>query len=105
MDKFIGKWAFPQDDSLLEQIARRGPQFDFQKIAEDIIEKLQFERTDTVLDLCCGNAVLASYVAKTCKEIHGIDHSEELLSAAKKLKGQQGISNLRLRLSDALRID
>lgn len=104
-DKFIGKWGFPLDDSLLEGSARRGKQYDFEKIAEDIIEKVQFEKTDVVLDLCCGNAALAQYVAKTCKEIHGIDHSEELLSAAKKLKGQQDIQNLRLRLSDALKIN
>ena len=105
MDKFIGKWAFPANDSLLEQSARRGPQNDFARIADDIIEKMQFEKNDVVLDLCCGNAALARYVANTCKEIHGIDHSKELLSAAKKLKGQNDISNLRLRLADALKID
>jgi ubiquinone/menaquinone biosynthesis C-methylase UbiE len=105
MDKFIGKWAFPLDDSLLEQSARRGEQYDFEKIAGDIIEKMHFEPDDVVLDLCCGNAALARYVAKTCKEIHGIDHSELLLSSARELKGKEGISNLRLRFSDAMDID
>lgn len=104
-DKFIGKWAFPIDDSLLEQSARRGEQYDFAKIADDIIDKMHFEPEDVVLDLCCGNAALARYVSKVCKEIHGVDHSEELLSSAKKVKGQEGLHNLRLRLADAMKID
>jgi ubiquinone/menaquinone biosynthesis C-methylase UbiE len=104
-DKFIGKWAFPLDDSLLEQSARRGEYYDFETIANDIIDKVHFEQDDVVLDLCCGNAALAKYISKTCKEIHGVDYSEQLLSSAKKLKGEEGIKNLRLRLSDAMNID
>ena len=105
MDKFIGKWAFPIDDSLLEQSARRGEQYDFEKIAEDIIDKVHFEPEDVVLDLCCGNAALAVPVSKLCKEIHGVDHSEVLLSSAKRLKGQANAKNLRFHLSDAMKID
>lgn len=121
-DKFIGKWAFPLDDSLLEQSARRGEQYDFKKIAEDIIAKVHFEPNDVVLDLCCGNAALAKYVAKASKEIHGVDHSEYLIESAKKitapsnspeggepegvnspLRGDRGA--LHLHLSDAMNID
>ena len=125
MDKFIGKWAFPLDDSLLEQSARRGAQYDLGKIAVDIIDKVHFEPDDVVLDLCCGNAALAKYVSKTCKEIHGVDHSEQLIATAQKListrlskdeiirpssplRGEpEGVSipNLHLHLSDALSID
>jgi ubiquinone/menaquinone biosynthesis C-methylase UbiE len=83
MDKFIGKWAFPLDDSLLEQSARRGEQYDFEKIAADIMAKIHFEPDDVVLDLCCGNAALAKIISKTCKEIHGVDFSEKLIEAAK----------------------
>ena len=86
MDKFINKWAFPLDDSLLEQSARRGDQYDFEKIAADIIDKVRFEKQDVVLDLCCGNAALAIPISKTCKEIHGVDHSEHLIGSAKKIK-------------------
>ena len=104
-DKFIGKWAFPQDDSLLEQSARRGEQYDFEKIATDLIEKMHFESDDVVLDLCCGNAALAVHVARTCKEIHGVDHSKHLIETANKLKEKENISNLHLHLSDAMNID
>lgn len=105
MDKFIGKWAFPLDDSPLEQSARRGKQYDFQKIAEDIIDKVHFEEEDMVLDMCCGNAALAKFVAKTCREIHGVDHSKKLIETAKKLKEKENISNLHLHFSDAMNID
>jgi ubiquinone/menaquinone biosynthesis C-methylase UbiE len=135
MDKFIGKWAFPLDDSLLEQSARRGEQYDFEKIAEDIIDKVHFEPDDVVLDLCCGNAALAKIISKTCKEIHGVDHSKALLETARKITGpaptlpfregahtaidnaksqvspeggdlnEAAVPNLHLHLSDAMTID
>jgi ubiquinone/menaquinone biosynthesis C-methylase UbiE len=104
-DKFIGKWAFPLDDSLLEQSARRGEQYDFERIARDVIEKLRFEPDDVVLDVCCGNAALAKTISKTCKEVHGVDHSLHLIESAKTVKAQENISNLYLFLSDAMDID
>ena len=104
-DKFIGKWAFPLDDSLLEQSARRGGQYDFKKIADDIIEKVHFGPGDVVLDLCCGNAALAKFISKSCKEIHGVDHSAHLIESAKKLKEKENLKNLSLHFEDALLID
>lgn len=103
-DNFIGKWAFPLDDSLLEQSARRGEQYDFNKIAEDIISKVHFEPNDVVLDLCCGNAALAKLISKSCKEIHGVDHSAKLVETAKSIKQKENIFNLHLHLSDAMNI-
>src|ERR1039457_40682 len=104
-DKFIGKWAFPLDDSLLEQSARRGEQYDFKKIADDIIEKVHFEKEDVVLDLCCGNAALAKIISKSCKEIHGVDHSAHLIESAKKLKEKENLKNLSLHFENAVSID
>ena len=104
-DKFIGKWAFPLDDSLLEQSARRGEQYDFEKIANDIIAKVHFESNDIILDLCCGNAALARIISKSCKEIHGVDHSARLIETAKQIKEEENLSNLHLHLSDAMNID
>ena len=57
-DNWIGKWAFPINDSLLEQSARRGEQYDFAKIAEDIKNKVRFSKEDVVLDVCCGYVAL-----------------------------------------------
>ncbi len=105
MDKFIGKWANPLDDSLLEQSARRGKQYDFDQIAEDIKEKLRFEKNDVVLDVCCGNVALTKRIAPLCKKIHGVDFSATLLKTAEKIIIEEGISNLETHLSDAMKID
>ena len=104
-DKFIGKWVFPLDDSILEQSGRRGEQYNFIQIAEDLKDKVHFEHDDVVLDVCCGNAELAKYVAKTCRGIHGVDHSSYLIESAAKIKEEERISNLQLHLSDAMDID
>jgi len=104
-DKWIGKWAFPSDDSLLEQSARRGEQYDFDSIAQDIIDKLKFDKTDVVLDMCCGNAAIAKRISKQCGEIHGVDFSEVLISSAKHVQKNENIANLCLYVADALSID
>lgn len=104
-DKFIGKWAFPLNDSLLEQSARRGAHYNFRIIADDIIKKVHFESTDVVLDVCCGNAALAIPISKTCREIHGVDHSAHLIGSAKEAKEKNTVTNLQLHLSDAMNID
>lgn len=103
-DKFIGKWAFPLDESLLEQSARRGKQYDFEKIAADIIDKVKFEKNDVVLDVCCGNAAIAQLISSHCKEIHGVDHSEKLIATAKNSPPSGELKGA-LHLSDALNID
>ena len=105
MDKFIGKWAFPIDDSLQEESGRRGEQYNFEKIANDVIDKVQFEKEDIVLDVCCGNAALTKFIAHACMEIHGVDHSEAMIDTARKLILKENIANLRLHLSDVMLID
>lgn len=104
-DNWIGKWAFPSDDSLLEQSARRGEQYDFDKIANDIKDKLNFDPEDVVLDLCCGNAALAMRIAPFCKKIHGVDFSGELIKTAERIMMKESIMNMELHLEDAMKID
>lgn len=104
-DKFIGRWCFPKDDSLLEQSARRGGKYNFEVIADYIKDKMLFAQNDVVLDVCCGNAVIARRFAGCCKEIHGVDFSKEMIETAEKIKEQESISNLKLHLENALNID
>ena len=104
-DNWIGKWAFPINNSLLEQSTRRGEQYDFAQIAEDIKNKVYFSKEDVVLDICCGNAALTKFIANTCKEIHGVDFSEALINSAKQIKEKENISNLHLHLSDVMETD
>lgn len=105
MDKFISKWCFPLDDSPEEESGRRGEHYNFETIANNIIEKFQVEKEDAVLDLCCGNAALTKFIARSCKKIHGVDHSEMLIATAKKLKAKENITNLQLHQSSAFLID
>ena len=104
-DKFIGKWAFPADDSLLEQSARRVGNPDFDVIAHDIIDKVHFEPEDVVLDVCCGNAALTKRIAPHCKKIYGVDFSETLLKTAEQTMMEEQVMNMELHRADALQID
>ena len=104
-DKWIGKWAFPIDESLQEQSGRRGEQYDFAKIAEDIIDKVHFEPEDTVLDVCCGNAALTKRIAPLCKKIHGVDFSSALLKTAEEVMMEEAIMNMELHCADVMMID
>ena len=104
-DKFIGKWVFPLDDSLLEHSGRRGEHYKSEIIAADIVEKMHFRHEDIVLDICCGNGILTTFIAKSCKEIHGVDHSEILIRSAQKLKTEEKVSNFRLHLQDVFQIE
>ena len=104
MDKFIGKWSFPKDDSLLEQSARRGEYYDFDAIAHDIIDKVHFEPEDVVLDVCCGNAALTKRIAPHCKYIHGVDFSEALINRGVKIVQEEHLPNVQLHLHDALSV-
>lgn len=43
---------------------------------------LKLHSEDVVLDLCCGNGVITTEMAKTCRTIVGIDFSEPLIRLA-----------------------
>jgi cyclopropane fatty-acyl-phospholipid synthase-like methyltransferase len=50
----------------------------FQEILKDIEEKIEVNRDDTVLDLCCGNGLITTYLAPKCAKIIGVDFAQEL---------------------------
>jgi ubiquinone/menaquinone biosynthesis C-methylase UbiE len=54
-----------------------------QKIAEHIAELLQLQKTDNVMDVCCGNGLVTSFVSSYCSSVTGVDFSEELITQAK----------------------
>ncbi|MCE2787961.1 MAG: class I SAM-dependent DNA methyltransferase [Bacteroidota bacterium] len=54
-----------------------------QKIAEHIAELLQLQKTNKVLDVCCGNGLLTSFVSGYCTSVTGVDFSEDLIAQAK----------------------
>jgi 2-polyprenyl-3-methyl-5-hydroxy-6-metoxy-1,4-benzoquinol methylase len=54
-----------------------------QIIIDDIIRKLHLQARDHVLDLCCGNGVITSAIAKHCALVRGVDFSKPLIKIAR----------------------
>lgn len=51
----------------------------------DAIKKcLEFEKSDILLDIACGNGALSRYLFSSCSGFLGIDYSEYLIEVAKK---------------------
>lgn len=50
----------------------------------DIHNALEFNKDDFVLDMCCGNGIITTEMAKACHAIVGIDFSEPLINIAGK---------------------
>ena len=89
----------------MEQSARRGPQYDFDRIAADIRNRLSVSEKDVILDVCCGNGALTKRIAVSCRKITGVDFSLQLLERAKKIASDEQILNIEYQLSDVLKID
>ena len=55
---------------------------DIKIIIKNVSKGLMLSKSDTVLDLGCGNAALASYFYKKINRYHGVDFSKYLLEIA-----------------------
>ena len=72
-----------------------GEEFDI--VVESIVNELEIDAEDTVLDLCCGNGLITSIIAKRCREIAGLDYSDPLLDIA---RNHQNAENIHYVLGD-----
>lgn len=99
-DRFIGVWVQPRNDSQKAQVGRTNE--DINIIAVDIMKKLKIEKSDIILDVCCGNGLITSIVAGHCNEIYGVDFSNILIEVAKK---ENNGRNICYYSSDALDIN
>jgi len=52
----------------------------FAKILYQIENALHLTRNDELVDLCCGNGAITTYLAQKCKSVLAIDYSPELLA-------------------------
>ena len=71
----------------LEQVGRKGgkvvQQEDFLKVyASYIAQKINLTSEDVLLDVCCGNGLLTHYFAPYCKQVVGVDFSEQHIQYA-----------------------
>ena len=82
------------DESPLAQVGRvvqgeaMGEEM-LQKIALKIATQLQLQSHESLLDVCCGNGLLDTYLLKYAKHIHGVDLSEKLIANASSLASSQ----------------
>jgi 2-polyprenyl-3-methyl-5-hydroxy-6-metoxy-1,4-benzoquinol methylase len=55
-----------------------------EKIAKQIQTQLHVKPSDSLLDVCCGNAQLSELLLPYCQEVVGVDFSEKLIEEANK---------------------
>jgi 2-polyprenyl-3-methyl-5-hydroxy-6-metoxy-1,4-benzoquinol methylase len=89
----------------LEQVARIGGlgahgEAQLDRIAEHIAGLLELGANDDLLDVCCGNGLLTSRLAKVCRHAVGADFSPVLIAKAK-----EDFPSIEFKLVDAMSPD
>lgn len=82
-----------------EQIVS-APSFNDEDTLKGIIEAVGATYQDTVLDVACGTGVVTFCLAKTAKEVIGLDITGEMLQRARKKRHAKGITNVHFELGD-----
>ncbi len=62
------------------------------EIEKDIVLKMNILKSDNLLDVCCGNGLLSSLLAKHCQSVTGVDFTEALIQTAQNNFGRAGVS-------------
>ncbi len=58
--------------------------YQMEEICAHISQTINLKASDMLLDVCCGNGLISSKLAKKCKSVVAVDFSEKLIKAAKK---------------------
>lgn len=58
------------------------PETEIEKMVHSIRQGLMFQSTDVLLDIGCGNGALTQRFFNDCAQVHGVDHSDYLVSVA-----------------------
>src|SRR5262247_3515231 len=92
-------------DEFLKQVAKtvRGEPIasvQFDNIILDLIQKLELNDNDDVLDLCCGNGLITSFIAEKCNSIVGIDFSNPMIEIAREYHSPNNTKYLNLSVLD-----
>jgi ubiquinone/menaquinone biosynthesis C-methylase UbiE len=74
---------------------------DWNKTLDFILSNFKVNKTDTVLDVCCGNGLLSTPLSKRCKKVIAVDFSSHLLADLKKMD----VPNINIILKDVLKLD
>lgn len=63
------------------------------RIAARIVVQLDLQKDESLLDVCCGNGALSRALLPYCKQIVGVDFSENLIKQAQNFEDDNSISN------------
>ncbi|HEX2929926.1 MAG TPA: 23S rRNA (uracil(1939)-C(5))-methyltransferase RlmD [Candidatus Binatia bacterium] len=102
-------------DSLLEQVGglklvypvgvfSQANPYSAQRLYEKVVELAGLSGVETVLDLYCGVGPIAFYLARSARQVWGVDDSESAIDAAKQNARRNGVSNCRFRSGDAAQL-
>jgi SAM-dependent methyltransferase len=72
----------------------------FDAYISDIRKALDVNKTDLVLDMCCGNGIITAEISKGCHSIVGVDYSEPLIKIAKKYNCPTNASYFQMSIFD-----
>lgn len=95
------------DDSLLKQVGKTvcGEEIDdaqMELIVGGIVQALRLNEQDVVVDLCCGNGLIARRLSHFVAKVIGVDFAHGLIEAANKHNSAPNIEYIH---SDVLRLD
>lgn len=99
-DAYIGKWLKPSSEAPLDMVGRKGAQ-DLDWLASYIAQLLNIQPNEIVLDVCCGNGLITSRIARKAGTITGLDYSQILLDQAGKISTEPNLSYVQ---GDALKL-
>ena len=72
-----------QNSSSLAQVQRDAiSKNQLLKIEKNICKLLDVQKTDVLLDVCCGNGLLTNRFSTYCKQVLGVDFSKNLITSA-----------------------
>jgi cyclopropane fatty-acyl-phospholipid synthase-like methyltransferase len=61
-------------------------------LVSDVVQKLKLQDIDRVMDLCCGNGLITSAIAKKCQLVIGVDFSNPLIKIAREFHSAANVS-------------
>jgi hypothetical protein len=63
----------------------------FNEMVQDISDKLQLNKSDTLLEMCCGNGLLTAPLSQSVEFIYAFDFTERLIEIANKLNHTKNV--------------
>ncbi len=74
--------------------------YQFQSMVLKICNCLDLQNDDVLLDICCGNGVITTELAKKCRKVVGVDFSKPLLKVANRDHRPANVSYHRINVID-----